>query len=134
MGRALNQDVARRASLLGIEGEEDSGGIIRYDDLSLATLTTLLDEGFIHPESRQNEAPSTAEIHRLMSEWPELRAGGYAVSPARPDYRVMVDGVSADLRGVDADRVAGLRAALEQIAESASQVELETELVNVWWT
>jgi len=134
MGKALNQDVARRAQLLAIEHEEDSGGIIRFDDLELATLRTLLDEGFIHPEARQNDAPSTADFFHLMTQWPELRATGYAVSHARPDYRVHIDGVSVALDGLDPARATALREGLEPLTESATNVEMEDDHVALWWT
>ncbi|MCE9571816.1 MAG: hypothetical protein K8W52_01540 [Deltaproteobacteria bacterium] len=134
MGKALNQDHARRAAVLGIASAEDSGGIIRYDDLDLAGLTTLLDEGFIHPEARQNDAPPVAAFFQLMTQWPELRATGYAVSPARPDYRTMIDGISVGLEGVPADRADALRAELEALAATATNHEVTDEYVSVWWT
>jgi hypothetical protein len=134
MGKALNPDVARRAAILAIDTEDDDGGIIRYDDLDLAGLTALLDEGFLHPQARQNDAPAAGDFFQLMTAWPELRATGYAVSPARPDYRVMIDGVAADLDDVPAERAAALRATLEALAPSASNVELDADHLALWWT
>lgn len=133
MGRALNQDHARRAELLRIEDEE-SGGIVRYDDLELDRLIALLEEGFIHPESRQNDAPSTIEMLGIMQEFPEVRASGYAVVPSRPDYRVQIDGLSAELKGLPAERAADLRALFEQLGETATNTEIENDVVSAWWT
>lgn len=134
MGRALNQDVARRAELLGIQGEKDLGGIIRFDDLDLPRFTALLEEEHIHPNARQNDAPSTIEFYDLMTRYPELRAQGYAVSPKRPDYRVHIDGVGADLSEMDEERAAELRSELEALADTASQAELDGDHVSLWWT
>jgi len=134
MGRALNQDHVRRAALLGIDAAEDSGGIIRYGDLDLAGLTALLDEGFIHPQAQQNDAPPTTAFFQLMTAWPELRASGYAVSPHRPDYRTMIDGLSVDFTVLPAPRAAALRAELEALAASATNTELDDDSAHLWWT
>jgi hypothetical protein len=134
MGRALNQDHARRAALLGIADAEDSGGIIRYDDLDLAGLTTLLDEGFIHPHAQQNDAPPTTAFFQFMTAWPEVRASGYAVSPRRPDYRTMIDGISVDFTAMPPPRAAALKAELEALAASATNTELDDDSAHLWWT
>lgn len=134
MGRALNQDHARRAALLGIASVEDAGGIIRYDDLDLAGLTTLLDEGFIHPHAQQNDAPPTSAFFQFMTTWPEVRASGYAVSPRRPDYRTMIDGISVDFTAMPAPRAAALKAELEALAASATNTEVDDDSAHLWWT
>lgn len=133
MGKALNQDHARRAELLAID-DEDSGGIVSYGGLDVGRLTQLLDEGFIHPATRQNEAPSTLEIFQVMQQFPEIRASGYAVVPSRPDYRVSIDGLSVDLSGMDEDRAGELRQLFQMFEQTANNSELEGEHLSVWWT
>lgn len=134
MGKALNPDHARRAVLLGIDGVADAGGITRYDDLDLPGLTALLDEGFIHPEAQQNDAPPVVAFFQLLTTWPELRLSGYAVSPRRDDYRAMIDGVSVGFDRVAPDRRGALRAELEALAETATNTEIEEDYANLWWT
>jgi hypothetical protein len=103
-------------------------------DLDLAGLTALLDEGFIHPQAQQNDAPPTTAFFQLMTAWPELRASGYAVSPRRPDYRTMIDGLSVDFTALPPPRAAALRAELEALAASATNTELDDDSAHLWWT
>lgn len=134
MGRALNQDDARRFELLKMNRKDDEGGIIRFEDLDVKTLETLLDEHFIHPNARQNEAPSTAEFLQMMREHPEIRASGYAVSQKRADYRVHIEAIDCDLTLVPAERKDAVRELFEQLAESANQADIEEDEMHIWWT
>ena len=135
MGRALNQDVARRAELLGIAVDaRSSGGIQKYRDLDVARFERLLEEGFIHPQAAQNAAPSPAELFALMREHPEILAQGYAVLPSRADYRAMVDGISCELRGLPGERAEAIRQVFTSLSERASNAELDGDSIALWWT
>ena len=94
----LNQDEATRDTL--IFGEHDpqaySGGIRRFEGLSLNKLKKLLELKFIDPEERQNYSPTTAEILRFMKRYPAYKAHGYVVTIDRSDYRVTLEGVSKE--------------------------------------
>jgi hypothetical protein len=134
MGKALNQDDARRRSLLGIRDEDDSGGILRFGGLKVQTLETLLAERFIHPEARQNDAPRTIDFLHVMKQHPEVEASGYAVVRTRADYRVHIDGVSCDLSKVPAERQEALKALVQQLAESATNHDESGDVHELWWT
>jgi hypothetical protein len=134
MGRALNQDDARRFELLGLKKKDDDGGIIKFQDLGVKTLETLLDEHFIHPNARQNEAPSTIEFLQMMRMHPEIQAGGYAVSQKRADYRVHIEAIDCDLSTVPAERKEAVRELFEQLAETANQADIDDDGLHIWWT
>ncbi len=134
MGLALNQDDERRRELLGITGDKDSGGILRFSKLRGETLQILLDEGFVDPQARQNEAPCTLEFFELMQAHPAIEAGGYAVSASRADYRIHLDGIECDLDDIDEDSRDEVREVFEAWSESATQVELEDDYLSLWWT
>ncbi|MEM6989787.1 MAG: HEAT repeat domain-containing protein [Myxococcota bacterium] len=134
MGLALNQDDARRRALLGIDAAADSGGILRFDDLDGARLEQLLDEGFIDPAARQNDAPSTVEVFDLMQAFPSVKASGYAVVLGRPDYRVHVDGLTCDLAVAPHSDRAELRAVFEELEATATRNDTDGDLLSLWWT
>ncbi|HTM20305.1 MAG TPA: HEAT repeat domain-containing protein [Kofleriaceae bacterium] len=134
MGLALNQDHARRAQLLRLDPDDDSGGIVKFDDVDLATMRTLIEERFTTLEMRQNEAPSTGELLQFMELWPEVTAHGYAVVPGRPDYRVTFEGLRCELDRVAADRREPLREAFAALCESANEVDTDGDVLSAWWT
>ncbi|MCA9523205.1 MAG: hypothetical protein KC609_19650 [Myxococcales bacterium] len=135
MGLALNQDDTRRREILGIvERERDDGGIMHFEDLTFDELTQLLEEQFIDPEARQNEAPSTLEFYEFMEQWPEVTAHGYAVSIDRDDYRIHLEGLYCDLDEVDEERRDELKEAFEELCGEATQYEVDEQSLYAWWT
>jgi hypothetical protein len=133
MLRDMNRDVARRDALLGITGQQASGGIVRYEDLDGPRLATLIDERFADPDCTQNESPTIAVFLSFLKEYPEVRVYGYAVSPERSDYRVSVEGVTVDLGQVAPSRRAALRAAFARLGETADEKETDGDLLHCWW-
>lgn len=133
MGLALNFDAARRAEILGIELGEG----VDYSPISGLLgdkLDQLVEEGFIDEHSSQDDAPSPEEFLELMDDFPEARARGYAVGPHRADYRVTIDGVSANLAEVeDEARREEIREGFTEFGEGAPNVELEGDLLLVSW-
>lgn len=135
MGLALNQDDERRRELLDIRPSVvDDGGIMHFEDLTLERLRHLLEEQFIDPDARQNEAPSTIEFYQFMEEWPEVTAHGYAVSIERDDYRIHIEGLDCDLADVDEDRREELKEAFEELCGEATEYEADDEGLYAWWT
>ena len=136
MGRALNDDDTRRRQILGVENENYSLGLIRLTDIDVDMLQTLVDERFANPDTAQNEAPPISQFLELMTEHPELRAGGYLVPPTRGDYRVSLD--SLYLPSLDAvddeDRREELEGLFEELAETATNTDPEGNALRCWWT
>jgi len=92
-----NRDVKRRNKLLGIsEDTEWFGGVAYFKDLDVETLKILLDEKFADPDDCQNAAPSIGQIYDFMQEYPKFKAHGYAVVETRFDYRISIEGVTAE--------------------------------------
>lgn len=90
-------DDSRRIELLGIDGDYKSGGIEHFSDLTHETLETLINEGYIELDMRQNYSPSTEEFYKFMVDHPDITAHGYAVSPIRDDCRITIEGLSGDV-------------------------------------
>ena len=102
--------------------------------LDAARVAQLVEEGFLSPASQQNLGPPAGHILELLRAWPELRAQGYAVSEQRPDYRITLDGLYADVADVDPERADALREMLSELGHQASNVELDGDDLYVWWT
>jgi HEAT repeat protein len=135
MGRALNGDEARRKKLLHVEDREYENGLLRIDNIDHPTLQTLVDERFANPDLSQNDAPSIAAFLELMTEHPELRAGGYLIPPARSDYRVSLDSLACpDLNAVPKDRRAAVKALFEEIGGTATSSEASGDTLRCSWT
>jgi len=92
----LNTDFSRRDQIIGINPDweiSQKNGVVNFDSLSYSQLKLLLEGGFINSLESQNEGPSVYKFLGLMKEYPEITAGGYAVSPYRNDYRVTLDSI-----------------------------------------
>ncbi len=136
MGRALNDDDARRRQILGADNENYALGLIRIHDVDVDMLQTLVDERFANPDTAQNEAPPISQFLELMTDHPELRAGGYLLPPTRPDYRVSLDSLYLpDLEAVDdEERREELEGIFEELAETATNTDPEGNALRCWWT
>lgn len=136
MGLALNQDDVRRSQILGMPDADEPGGMRRFEGLTVHGLKTLLDESFIHPYAQHNEAPSTVEFLEIMEEWPEITAGGYAVSRDRNDYRVNIDSISCALDKAAPERRVQLRETFLAVATeaNASLVDGEGDHLSASWS
>jgi len=100
-----NKDQKRRDELLGIKGKRDTyklSSYSRFDDLSVETLGILLDEKFINPEEKQNDAPSVGEFYDFMVKHPEYKAIGYAIGLERTDYRTSIEGLTGEGKNIGA--------------------------------
>lgn len=87
----MNKDWQKRDGIIGVT--EYSGGIARFEKLSLYQLEELIDLGFASLENRHNYAPAIGSILEFMRSYPDFVAHGYAVSIDRDDYRVSLEGV-----------------------------------------
>ncbi|MBQ3433665.1 MAG: hypothetical protein II857_04105 [Selenomonadaceae bacterium] len=125
----MNQDVQTRDKLIFGEYNPDAylGGVRYFENLSLDTLNTLLENKFIAAGERQNDAPTTAQIQSFMARYPEYTAHGYAVAITRPDYRVTLEGVSKG-RGADSAQELADFTELFKFAD-----ELNTATMDCWF-
>jgi hypothetical protein len=134
MGKALNQDDARRAELLGVDTKDESLGIKRYDDLDLPRLQKLLTERFADPNTTQNDSPSIGQFFELLSSHPELKLAGYSVPISRHDYRISVDSVYVNIDEVPVDRREEVEAIFEELAQTATNTDPDGATHRCWWT
>ena len=93
MNRYTDEQDARRMALCGVS-RIGFGGVADFDDLTLATLDTLISEGFADPRDTQNSSPSIKQFRDYMAEHPNVTAHGYLVSNDRDDRRVSIEGLS----------------------------------------
>ncbi|GGM55624.1 hypothetical protein ACFFX1_08125 [Dactylosporangium sucinum] len=89
-----NRDATRRDKALGV-GRGYTGGIASFEGVDAARLAWLLDQRYIDPYERQNEAPTVWEIFQFLCGHPTVRAAGYVVTPDRVDYRTSIEDISA---------------------------------------
>ena len=73
------------------------GGICRFDDLSYFRAKTLMDQGLLSPDDKQNDAPTVQEfIDFMVAHHPEKwYLHGYVVSPYRADVRISIEGIAS---------------------------------------
>lgn len=134
-GLALNQDVERRADLLGLQGDSRTGAYVSYQELDVERFERLLDERFMSGDEQQNLAPAVIDFFSFLQSFPEVRAHGYAIGPSRADYRVSVAGLSCALRDVvDPDRRAVIRDAFSELCKEANHLEMTDDYLHSWWT
>lgn len=135
MGKALNQDDARRSALLGVDTTDESLGIKRFSDLDRDRLAALVEEGFANPGTNQNDSPAIGDFLGMLTQHPELRVGGYSVPKSREDYRISIDSVYlADVESVPDDRKAAVRTLFEQLEQSATNTDAPEGGLGCWWT
>lgn len=103
-------------------------GIRAFNALTQSTGQTLVREGFLNPEDKQNEAPTAGQILNFMAQYPEIVAHGYVVSPFREDTRITLTGIRVP---PDVSNVAARVAALE-FCLHADDVRSSGE-IYCWW-
>ena len=89
----LNKDDALRQSIMGIKAVY-GGGIYHFDKFTLTMLNSLIENGFVNLDDRQNyNAPTIREFWELIKKYPKepITLGGYIVEPERDDYRISID-------------------------------------------
>lgn len=120
------------------------GGIRRFDHLSLDQLMQLIKEGFIDPFDHYNCSPTVDEFRKFVkgikeyvAENPDFTSDdfdiyfiGYAVEPARPDYRVTIEGVVYHSQ-YKVDREIMMR--FMKFAESADELDCNDTDGRAWW-
>lgn len=130
----LNKDIKRRDELIfgdydPLEYSGNSGGVRKFNGISVQTLKQLLEENFTDPDDDQNGSPSVREMLEFSEKWNNKYVfGGYAVEIWRDDYRVSLDSIwREDLENLTADE----RKAFIDFAGEVD--ELDEENMSAWW-
>lgn len=89
-----NSDEERRSEIVDLD--DPIGGTASFDQADVGTVAALLDERFLDPSDRQNDAPDAWAIFQFLCRHPSTTAAGYAVERDRPDYRVSLEAIAAD--------------------------------------
>ena len=130
----LNKDIKRRDELIfgdydPLEYSGNSGGVRKFNGISVQTLKQLLEENFTDPDDDQNGSPSVREMLEFSEKWNNKYVfGGYAVEIWRADYRVSLDSMwREDLENLTADE---RKAFIDFVGEVD---ELDEENMSAWW-
>ncbi len=124
-------DFVRRDELLGIDSsiwEESPEDIERFKAVSLDVLETLLEEGYLDPQSAQNVSPTVEQFLAFIRKHPKAKAHGYAVSPYREDFRISLEGLFVDHEDITAE----MRRDFEELCGNADDYEDGCHLYS-WW-
>lgn len=130
---ASNRDWRRRDQLLGITTDDDPDDVTHFHGLDLPRLEALVREGFAPLGCRQNRAPTTEGFLGFMRDWPEVHAFGYAVHPAREDYRITLEGVACAIERVPEGRRAALAEAFRARFREADEFVDAVGCLYAWW-
>ena len=100
--RNLNRDDELRQKLMGIPVIY-SGGAFSFNNMSLKTLKSLFENGFIDLEDCQNESPTIGQFKDFVEKYPNenIRFIGYLISPERDDYRISIEGIEAKSHNIE---------------------------------
>lgn len=127
----LNKNIEQRDEILfGEYCPEDykSGGCKRFYGVSVDELEELVELKFLDPDDHQNCSPSAESFIAFMKEHPGFEAHGYAVTDARPDYRVTIEGINypgkADLSTTQA---------FAMFAKGADELTASDDQLYCWW-
>ena len=130
----LNKDIKRRDELIfgdydPLEYTGNSGGVRKFNGISVQTLKQLLEENFTDPDDDQNGSPSVREMLEFSEKWNNKYVfGGYAVEIWRDDYRVSLDSIwREDLENLTEDE---RNAFIDFVGEVD---ELDEENMSAWW-
>ena len=74
------------------------GGVSHFDNLPPIAARKLIQRGYLKREDCQNSSPSAEEIIDFCESFPaaDWYLHGYAVSPARDDCRITIEGCGTD--------------------------------------
>jgi hypothetical protein len=127
----MNKDIKRRDEIIFGEYKPDDykfGGVKRFSNLSLNSLTLLVEEGFLHPEDYQNCSPYAEDFVNFLKQHPDFTAHGYSVDISREDYRVTIEGI--ELSGTTSRET---EREFVKFARCADEFEVSDNGLYCWW-
>ena len=104
------------------------GGTEGFDNLSVGAMMTLIELGFLKPDSEFNNSPTAQAFLDFMKKYPLFTAIGYAVHPARRDAGIIIEGMEASGM-LDEDIVAAFAA----FSEGADELDIKFNYCRCWW-
>lgn len=131
----FNRDVHRRDDIMGTTKVSYYGGLKDFAKATVEQLRLLLEEGFIDPESRQNDSPRVCEFYEFLKKWPQATVGGHLVHPDRSDYRVSIDLIECDLSKIPAYALDTFRDDFTKFSSRADEYQnaIGFDSVRAWW-
>ena len=104
------------------------GGTEPFTNLAVGAMQTLVELGFLNPESETNGSPTAQEFLDFMKKYPMFTAIGYAVHPARRDARITIEGIEASA-ALDGPAVA----AFTEFSQEADEITIGSGYFRCWW-
>lgn len=134
--KELNKDYKLRDRIIfGDYDESQYAGGIRHFIISRHKAKTLLELGFAYEHSRQNYSPMYADFLIYTEDYEfKIDFEGYAISPEREDYKVVIDGIRACIPYNDCDAVA----TFVELFRNADEFSFEFDGIGnyqlrAWW-
>ena len=121
------QQDERRREILGLDIttiEQD----ITHVDFTVEQLDLLIKEGFLDPESSQNDSPTAQEFCEFIREHPDFVAHGYLISAEREDCRITLEGIKSTGDSIPKDR-----GEFVKLCRRAHEFRVESGRLYAWW-
>jgi hypothetical protein len=133
MGKLTKKQIKERDVLIFGEKTPNwskcKGDVIRFQNLALSELETLVKKGYIELDENQNDSPSTEEFLEFMRQYPATLGHGYVVAPDRDDERVTLEGIAVQR----ADVTPELFRAFVQLCRCADEFTDNDGGLYAWW-
>lgn len=130
-----NWNEAGRDLIMSEVLSHESGGIRRFEGLTLNQLQELVEKNFANPEDRQNNSPTIEYLLTLgqlaQKDEHEVLLSGYAVSAIREDYRVSIDAIDIYFNHYDISQE--LLKKLFSLQDGADEFLFDTDSCYIWW-
>lgn len=131
----LNGDFFERDKIIFGEYEENKylGGIRRFE-CSLDVLKELVEKNYAAEDECQNCSPYIKDFIELAEESDlDIEFECYAVSPARDDYRVTVEGMDVVIPDTDFDNITYYVESLHFADEFSFEHRGSNYYLHAWW-
>jgi len=105
------------------------------DSISVATLDTLLEHGYIDPHERQNNSPTVAQFYNRGSYYDQadnvtVAYRGYMIGPERPDKRISITEIRVQGDTLIPDYIVE---DFEATFDTADTRHIAAGLLTAWW-
>jgi len=129
-GFIFNRDFVNRDKILGIkiDWKSHKHDIARLKSIDFSTLNKLISKKYIDPASSYNNTPIVKKFYNFLEIHKVVKVTGYAVSPFREDYGVIIDGISLKKDQITKD----LKIAFFEFCKDADDIGTQDDLY-CWW-
>ena len=129
----LNGDEQKRSEILGIINKSESFGGVERFEIGLEQFDELVKLNFIDLSDNQNYSPTAEEFYEFIKKYPIVKAHGYAVSKSRADYRVSIEGLTADFNSNSGTDNSKLREDFIELCKDADEFIIDDTGLYSWW-